>query len=124
MEVLKFVKVFQSSVFTYHTSYTNTLNKQIVNNLLYFKKCTGKLWQNCSCAYLSTMPKTNSTVNNVTVCFIDLHTRRTRRVVAYMLYTCTTGSQQFSPLEKCTVFITVFKNTYNGKGIQKKKGKR
>jgi len=47
-----------------------------------------------------------------------------RQVTAYMLYTCTTGSQQFSSLEKCTGVLTVFNNMYNGKGIQKKKGKR
>jgi len=50
MEVFNFVKVFHSSVFIYHISHINTLNKQIVNNLLYFKKCTSKLWQNCSYA--------------------------------------------------------------------------
>ena len=70
------------------------------------------------------MPKTNSTVNTVTLCFINRHIRRKRWVTAYMLYTCTKGSQQFSSLEKCNGVITVFNNMYNGKGIQKKKGKR
>jgi hypothetical protein len=70
------------------------------------------------------MPNTNSTVNTVTVCFIKLHTRRKWQVTAYMLHTCTTGSQQFSSLQKCNGVITVYNNMYNGKGIQKKKGKR
>ena len=68
------------------------------------------------------MPNTNSTVNTVTVCFIKLDIRKKRQVTAYVLYTRT--PQQFSSLEKCTGVITQFHNMYNGKGIQKKKGKR